>query len=68
MCMTLSSADFSFDTFHFFNFYLIYKYLTLFGMRADTFIFLSFLDQILSADFKSFLEVKIDINGVNLTP
>ena len=45
--------------------------LTLIGMRGDTFISLSYLDQIFSADFLSKLsklEVKIDINGVDLTP
>ena len=47
--------------------------LTLIGMRGDTFISLSFLDQILSVEFfiKNFqpiLEVKIDINWINLTP
>ena len=40
--------------------------------KGDTFISLSFLDQILSAEFLSkvskLLEVKIDINQVNLTP
>ena len=46
---------------------------TLFGMGGDTFIPLSFLDWILSAKFiskisKLFLEVKIDINRVDLTP
>ena len=48
-----------------------YFYLTLIGMRGGTFISLSFLDQILSADFLSKLsklfEVKIDINRVILT-
>ena len=38
--------------------------LTLIGMRGDTMISLSFLDQILSAEFiksfQTFLEVKID--------
>ena len=46
--------------------------LTLIGMRGDTFISLIFLDQILSAEFLSkiskILEVKVDINWVNLTP
>ena len=43
--------------------------LTLIDMRGDTFISLSFLDQILSGKFLSkILEVKIDINRVNLTP
>ena len=47
--------------------------LTLIDMRGDTFISLSVLDQILSAEFlskifQSYLEVKIDINRVNLTP
>ena len=45
--------------------------LTLIGMRGDAFISLSFLDQILSADFLSklfkLLKVKIDINQVILT-
>ena len=45
--------------------------------EGDTFISLSFLDQIFSAEFNSklfikkfqtFLEVEIDINQVNLTP
>ena len=46
--------------------------LTVIGMRGDTFISLSFLDLILSANFFlkkfHFFEVKIDINQVNLTP
>ena len=46
--------------------------LNLIGMRGDTFIALSFFDQILSADFLSnfpnFLKVKIYINQVILTP
>ena len=46
--------------------------LTLIGMRGDAFISLSFLDQILSADFyqnfPNFLKVKIDTNQVILTP
>ena len=43
--------------------------LTLIGMRGDTLISLSYLDQILSAEFLSnFLEMKIDINWVNLSP
>ena len=42
--------------------------LTLIGMREGTFNPLSFLDQKLSAEFLSFLEVKIDINQVILTP
>ena len=43
--------------------------LTLIGMRGDTFISMSFLDQILSADFyQNFLKVKIDINQAILTP
>ena len=46
--------------------------LTLIGMREGTFIPLYFLDWILSAEFllkfPNFLEVKIDINRVNLTP
>ena len=37
-------------------------------MEEDTFIPLSFLDQILSADFQTFFEVKIDIKRVILTP
>ena len=42
-------------------------------MREGTFIPLSFLDQILSAEFfiknvQTSSEVKIDINQVNLTP
>ena len=45
--------------------YLIFA-LTLFGTGEDIFILLSFLDQILLADFfqkvPNFLEVKIDIN------
>ena len=45
--------------------------LTLIGMTEGTFHPLSFLDQILSAEFLSknskLLEVKIDINSVNLT-
>ena len=45
-------------------------FLTLIGMRGDTFISLSFLNQILSADFLSklskHLEVKIEINRVIL--
>ena len=47
--------------------------LNLIGMRGDTFISSSFLDQILTAEFlpkisKKILEVKIDINWVNFTP
>ena len=47
--------------------------LTLFGTGGDTFIPLSFLDQILSADFffknfQTFFELKFDINRVILTP
>ena len=46
--------------------------LTLIGIRGATFISLSFLDQILSADFLSKLsklfKVKFDINRVILTP
>ena len=45
--------------------------LTLIGMRGDTFISLSFLNQILSAVFyrnnTNFFDLKIDINWVNLT-
>ena len=42
--------------------------LTLIGTRGDTFISLSFLDQILSAEFlsKTSLEVKIEINQLFL--
>ena len=45
--------------------------LTLNGMREGTFPPLSFLDQILSAEFlskNSKLGEKIDINRINLTP
>ena len=45
--------------------------LTLIGMREGTFHPLSFLDQILPAEFLSKIskpEVKIDTNWVNLTP
>ena len=47
--------------------------ITLIGMRGDTFISLSYLDQIFSAKFlskisKPFSEVKIDINWVDLPP
>ena len=44
--------------------------LTLIGMRGDTFISFSFLDQILSfyQNFPNLLKVKIDINQVILTP
>ena len=46
--------------------------LTLFGMRGDTFISLSILDQILSANFfiknlQTFWEVETGIIWVNLT-
>ena len=42
----------------------------LIGMRGDTFIALSSLDQILSAEFlsKTCWGMNIDINQVNLTP
>ena len=50
---------------------LLFDLLTPFGTGGDTFIPLSFLDQILSADLKkkiqTYLEVKIDINQVDLT-
>ena len=46
--------------------------LTLIGMKGNTFISLSVLDQILFAvfyeNFPTFFEVKININRVNLTP
>ena len=52
--------------------YSEHSWLTLIGMREGTFHPLSFLDQILSAEFlsnisKLFWEVKIDNNRVNLT-
>ena len=42
--------------------------LTLFGTGGDTFIQLSFLDQIFFKNFQTFLEVKIDIKWVILPP
>ena len=51
------------------EYYYVSPALTLIGMRGDTFISLSFLDQILPAEFfnknfQIFLEVKIDIMGL----
>ena len=53
--------------------YFVHIYLTQIGMRQGTFHPLSFLEQIFGSwifikSFKTFFEVKIDINRVNLPP